>query len=67
MTTIVVSALETRSLPARIRVLAPGVALTAMIAAGAFALRRIPGAAVLSPLILAILIGMTLLFNQEDG
>ncbi|HUO92826.1 MAG TPA: YeiH family protein [Rhizomicrobium sp.] len=36
----------------------PGLALTAAIAAVAFALRRIPGVATFSPMILAILIGM---------
>ncbi|CAN2534277.1 hypothetical+protein [Methylocapsa aurea] len=36
----------------------PGVALTAAIAAAAFALRQIPGVGALSPMILAILIGV---------
>lgn len=36
----------------------PGLALTGAIAAGAFALRRIPGVAMFSPLILATVIGM---------
>jgi len=38
----------------------PGLALTAAIAAAAFALRLIPGIGILSPMILAILIGMAL-------
>ena len=38
----------------------PGLLLTAAIAAAAFALRRIPGVAILSPLILSILLGMAL-------
>ncbi|HEU5017580.1 MAG TPA: YeiH family protein [Pseudolabrys sp.] len=37
----------------------PGLLLTSAIAAAAFALRLMPGASVLSPLILSILIGMT--------
>lgn len=36
----------------------PGLALSALIAAAAFALRHLPGLGVVSPLILAILIGM---------
>jgi uncharacterized integral membrane protein (TIGR00698 family) len=36
----------------------PGLALTGVIAAGAFALRRIPGIGMFSPLILATIIGM---------
>jgi len=38
----------------------PGLLLTAGVAGLAFALRRIPGVAILSPMILATLIGMTL-------
>jgi uncharacterized integral membrane protein (TIGR00698 family) len=38
----------------------PGLVLTAGVAGLAFALRRIPGVAILSPMILATLIGMTL-------
>jgi len=38
----------------------PGLLLTAAIAAAAFALRWIPGVAILSPLILSILLGMAL-------
>jgi uncharacterized integral membrane protein (TIGR00698 family) len=38
----------------------PGVSLTAGVAGLAFALRRIPGVAVLSPMILATLVGMAL-------
>jgi uncharacterized integral membrane protein (TIGR00698 family) len=55
------TALPTSSAPSaldRVRSFAPGVLLTAAIAAAAFAVRRIPGVSVLSPLILAILIGM---------
>jgi uncharacterized integral membrane protein (TIGR00698 family) len=51
------------SRPARSGVAAPavlpGLALTAAIAAAAFALRLIPGVAMLSPMIIAIVIGMT--------
>src|SRR5690348_2859052 len=36
----------------------PGLVLTGAIAAGAFALRQIPGVAMFSPLILATIIGM---------
>jgi uncharacterized integral membrane protein (TIGR00698 family) len=38
----------------------PGLALTASIAVAAFALHLIPGVAILSPLILAIVLGMTI-------
>ena len=41
-------------------VLAPGLALTAGVTGLAFALRQIPGVAVLSPMILATVIGITL-------
>jgi uncharacterized integral membrane protein (TIGR00698 family) len=40
--------------------LIPGLLLTAGVAGLAFALRRVPGVAILSPMILATLIGMTL-------
>ena len=43
-----------------IRRLAPGVLVTAAIAGAAFGLRRLPGVAVLSPLILSILLGMVI-------
>jgi uncharacterized integral membrane protein (TIGR00698 family) len=38
----------------------PGIALTAVIAASAFALRQIPGVGLLSPMILSIVIGISL-------
>lgn len=41
------------------RALVPGVLITAAIAGLAFAVRSLPGVAILSPLILSILIGMT--------
>ncbi len=41
-----------------LRALAPGLALTAGIAALAFALRLVPGVAVLSPMILSVIIGV---------
>jgi uncharacterized integral membrane protein (TIGR00698 family) len=41
-----------------VRSLVPGVLVTAAIAGAAFALRRLPGVAVLSPLILSIILGM---------
>lgn len=43
---------------ARLPALAPGLALTGGIAALAFALRLVPGVSVLSPMILAVLIGV---------
>jgi uncharacterized integral membrane protein (TIGR00698 family) len=45
---------------ARLPALAPGLALTAVIAGAAFALRLIPGVATLSPMILAVLLGVVL-------
>jgi uncharacterized integral membrane protein (TIGR00698 family) len=45
---------------ARLPAVAPGIALTATIAAAAFALRQIPGVSLLSPMILSIVIGMLL-------
>ena len=44
--------------PSRLLALAPGLALTGGIAAIAFALRLVPGVSVLSPMILAVLIGV---------
>jgi len=44
----------------RLLALAPGLALTAALAGGAFALRLIPGVATLSPMILAVLLGVVL-------
>ena len=44
----------------RLLLLAPGLALTAIIAGVAFALRLIPGVATLSPMILAVLLGVVL-------
>ena len=44
----------------RLLSLAPGLALTAIIAAVAFALRLVPGVATLSPMILAVLLGVVL-------
>jgi uncharacterized integral membrane protein (TIGR00698 family) len=46
------------SVLAQARTLAPGILVTAAIAGSAFALRSLPGVAVLSPLILSILLGM---------
>ena len=46
------------SRPSRLLALAPGLALTGGIAAIAFALRLVPGVSVLSPMILAVLIGV---------
>jgi uncharacterized integral membrane protein (TIGR00698 family) len=43
-----------------VRRLAPGVLVTAAIAGASFGLRRLPGVAVLSPLILSILLGMVI-------
>lgn len=43
-----------------LRAIVPGLALTAAIAATAFALRLVPGIGVVSPMILAMLIGITL-------
>jgi uncharacterized integral membrane protein (TIGR00698 family) len=51
--------------PALLAGLAPGLALTAAIAALAYAIRRIPGADTFSPMILAILLGM--LFHNLVG
>jgi uncharacterized integral membrane protein (TIGR00698 family) len=45
---------------ARLSALAPGLALTAGIAGVAFALRLVPGVATLSPMILAVLLGVVL-------
>ncbi len=45
---------------ARLPALAPGLALTAVIAGLAFALRLIPGVATASPMILAVLLGVVL-------
>lgn len=58
MTTVQTALPASPTLFERIRSFTPGVLLTAAIAGAAFALRRIPGVSVLSPLILAILIGM---------
>jgi uncharacterized integral membrane protein (TIGR00698 family) len=44
----------------RLPALAPGLALTAVLAGVAFALRLIPGVATLSPMILAVLLGVVL-------
>ncbi len=44
----------------RLLSLAPGLALTAAIAGAAFALRLVPGVATLSPMILAVLLGVVL-------
>jgi len=44
----------------RLLLLAPGLALTAIIAGVAFALRLIPGVATLSPMILSVLLGVVL-------
>jgi uncharacterized integral membrane protein (TIGR00698 family) len=44
----------------RLPALAPGLALTAVIASVAFVLRLIPGVATLSPMILAVLLGVVL-------
>lgn len=44
----------------QIRATVPGLLLTAGVAGAAFALRHIPGVGILSPMILATLIGMTL-------
>jgi uncharacterized integral membrane protein (TIGR00698 family) len=44
----------------RLAALAPGLALTAALAGVAFALRLIPGVATLSPMILAVLLGVVL-------
>jgi uncharacterized integral membrane protein (TIGR00698 family) len=54
-------------LPAHLAIL-PGVALTLAIAAAAFALRRLPGVGALSPMILAILLGLGLrnIFGAPD-
>ena len=38
----------------------PGLGLTGVIAAGAFALRQIPGVGLFSPMILATIIGMVI-------
>ncbi|EJW11472.1 Putative membrane protein YeiH [Rhodovulum sp. PH10] len=51
---------RSRRLMAGAEKLAPGLALTAAIALGAYGLRYVPGVSILSPLILAILIGMLL-------
>ena len=44
----------------RLLLLAPGLALTAIIAGVAFALRLVPGVATLSPMILSVLLGVVL-------
>ena len=53
----------------RLLSLAPGLALTAAIAGAAFALRLVPGVATLSPMILAVLLGVVLhnLFGAPEA
>jgi uncharacterized integral membrane protein (TIGR00698 family) len=63
MTTLAPKPATTTTSPVRfgtgLKVILPGLALTFGIAAAAFGLRLIPGVSVLSPMILAILIGIT--------
>ena len=59
MTSLDVGVAQPSRLPRRLS-LAPGLALTAAIAGFAFALRLIPGVATLSPMILAVLLGVVL-------
>ena len=59
MTSLDAGIAEPAHLP-RLLSLAPGLALTAAIAGAAFALRLVPGVATLSPMILAVLLGVVL-------
>ena len=59
MTSLDAGIAEPAHLP-RLLSLAPGLALTAAIAGAAFALRFVPGVATLSPMILAVLLGVVL-------